>query len=668
MNALDKIKLNFRYSQFKNMNIREDILATLLTSKDFKRAYKKNKEQIDHFINHFKVNDYGTDITSSHIENIINLSTTRNHDQYIQIINDTNFFARKIENSGIFNDNKIQKLIERRGIEEVVYNEKIHTVIENNHSDRMLEFFDKYEGNYVMHSQLNPQMFADDIWDVVKTNDKIGDTTLLELMKRPSQLEKITEIIASGNYEGFKYIYENIPDSHHFIDQHFDYEHVDTRMFANDFIERLGTETVQKIFQTSNFSKVEEYEKIFQIMDVGNECLIKDHVHFTNRSMDTRFAGFKVDEIDKDIMETQSYKGIKKDLFLNKYFGLQHDELKYIKLFLESINQIDLPKEFQEKYGEIHHVLNQIISTENEDSLLQLRQYFDSTKREDYQKIIKEFEIEGNKHLKKGFVSEIKEKDDEVKRNVAMIPTTLRNSKQEETNVDVYEFTGEPFTMLVHAISDNKRSENNSKVQSLIDNPANWNNIDEGNNHISKSLISNKFLYTYGNQKVAKEKMVIYGFSELPSESMKFTKTDDAGINRGASVDFEANMRQMLSIPDTNTITTASNLLRETIEKNKGKPPHNISWNEILSLRVDENGKHLMPNYIVCMDEIYSTSVDAAKHFGIPIYLIDTKKYDHFKGIDDQKMKKTSNKKDMDEMLSISIDGNEQARERSIQL
>ena len=62
----------------------------------------------------------------------------------------------------------------------------------------------------------------------------------------------------------------------------------------------------------------------------------------------------------------------------------------------------------------------------------------------------------------------------------------------------MYELEGQPIMMLVHAIVDNRMSIHNSFVNEIVANPEKWNEIEGGNQHISTSLISDKYMVTYG--------------------------------------------------------------------------------------------------------------------------------------------------------------------------
>ena len=124
---------------------------------------------------------------------------------------------------------------------------------------------------------------------------------------------------------------------------------------------------------------------------------------------------------------------------------------------------------------------------------------------------------------------------------------------------------------------------------------------------------------------------VMFGFDNVPSNSVKFTSVSDAGIDRNVALDSSDeiyNMRNSPFVSDVNTVTTVDELMLKTVKKNIGLPQASRQWNEVGLSRIDEQtGLKIRPNYVVCMDNISDSSIKAAEYFNIPIYLIDRKHY-----------------------------------------
>ena len=94
------------------------------------------------------------------------------------------------------------------------------------------------------------------------------------------------------------------------------------------------------------------------------------------------------------------------------------------------------------------------------------------------------------------------------------------------------------------------------------------------------------------------------------------------------------NMRHRVSgNPDINTVATVDHVLEKTIERNlRNRDDKDGNWNETVISRIDaKTGKRIMPSYVLCVDNIYDSSIKAAKYFKVPIYLINSKCYKSFR-------------------------------------
>ena len=269
-------------------------------------------------------------------------------------------------------------------------------------------------------------------------------------------------------------------------------------------------------------------------------------------------------------------------------------------------------------------MLNRILISSDEE-LVNISKTMDLNQKDKYKKLIYACENDGNDVLKSQFVSDLKIKKQQI--------LNMSEHKQIKTNdganIDVYELSGQPFTMLVHAITENKMSINNSLVSQLVNNPQMWDKIDGANNHISTSLISDKYMAVYGIPN--NNSTIMYGFDDFSWDTLKFTEVSDAGIDRNASTNINYNMRNRVFVSNVNTITTVDDLMEKTIEANRVGEDTAKQWNEIGLSRNDERtGMKIKPNYVVCMDFITENSIKAAQQFNIPIYLI---KRQYYKGL-----------------------------------
>lgn len=610
MNITDKIKLNF-YPELKELNIDDEILKQIISNKNFKVQYKTKIKPFIKYLREYKYSEYdnGTfkqlglddDIIKQHLKAVFELSIKNNSNKYISFITKNYYEKTRITNFNVFNDSNFEKLYSIIGYD--IFNENICEIISNKNSNRLIEFINN--NSRMNLAKINTSMFEDKVWNIINQNPSIGDTTVLELFN--STMDTLVDLINKDLFEGLKYTYENIPESHNFIEHQIGSWKEGTlsfQQFSMDFIKNIGDETLKKLYTRHKFSDKTEFKKIFEITSIGNYELIQDIVNYD--TYDFSFKNISSDDMQKQLLETNINYYNKNEVFLNKYFGIERKDVHYIKLFLNAINKANnLPDEFKEKYGSILQLINQILIS-NDEELIRISKTMNLDKKDEYKELIKTCEKDGNDVLKNHFVDDLKIKNQQI---VDTAEHKLIKTNDGNT-INVYELSGQPFTMLVHAVVDNRMSVNNSYVNQIVNNPENWDKIDGGNNHISTSLISDKYMVTYGIPN--KNDTIMFGFNDLPCDSVKFTDVADVGIDRKASTDINYNMRSRFFVASINTITTVDDLMEKTIETNLRKQPNSRFWNEIGLSRTDETtGMKIKPNFVVCMDVISESSIKA---------------------------------------------------------
>lgn len=626
MNIADKIKLNF-YPELKELNVEDEILKQIISNKNFKTQYKTNIKPFIKYLREYKYSEYdnGTlkqlglddDTIKQHLKAVFELSIKNNSNKYISFITKNYCEKTRITNFNVFNDSNFEKLYSIIGYD--IFNENICEIISNGNSNRLIEFINN---NSIMNlAKINTSMFEDKVWNIINQNPSIGDTTVLELFNL--RMDTLVDLINKDLFEGIKYTYENIPESHNFIEAQLgSYKEgaLSFQQFSIEFIKNIGDETLKKLYNRNEFSDVTEFKKIFEIVSFGNYELIQDIVNYD--TYDFSFRNIPSSDMQKQLLETNINYYNKNEVFLNKYFGIERKDVRYIKLFLNAISKAnDLPEEFKEKYGSILQLINQILIS-NDEELINISKTMNLDKKDEYKKLIEFCEKDGNEVLKNHFVNDLKIKNQQIISTAEHKEITTNDGK----TINVYELSGQPFTMLVHAVVDNRMSVNNSYVSQIVNNPENWDKIEGGNNHISTSLISDKYMVTYGIPN--KNDTIMFGFNDLPYDCVKFTDVADVGIDRKASTDINYNMRNRVFLASINTVTTVDDLMDKTVESNLRKPPNSRLWNEIGLSRTDETtGMKINPNFVVCMDTISESSIKAAQHFNIPIYLINRKYY-----------------------------------------
>lgn len=628
MNIINRIKLQTQYFDLKKLDIDNELLEQAISDNQFSELYKKEIKPFIKYLYDYSYQDYINDtliekkldskMISYHINSILKTYKGNSSVKYISFIKNHCLEKYELKNPQVLNDENFDNLFKL--IWNDVFSDNIYNIINSGYSERLLQFIEKNPKTNL--STINSNLFNDIVWEIINSNPIIGDTTILDLFSnRINGLDVLVSIINAGLFEGLKYTYENIPESINFIIDQLGTRIEDSlslKQFDINFINNIGNDVLSKLYYRNCFSDKNEFSKIFQIYQAGNYELIQDIVNYDIDGFS--FKNIPDEDITKNLINSNIGHYNKNEVLLNKFFGIKRSDNHYIKLFLSSINKASLSDEFKEKYGTILELLNQIYSA-SEEKIIIISEKLDKAKKEEYRNLIYDCEREGNELIKCQFSKDLEQKNIQLLNNATYHNLSTNNGN----NIDVYELTGQPFTMLVHAITDNNMSVNNSYVSQIVNNPEIWNNINGGNNHISTSLISDKYMVTYGIPN--NENTVMFGFCNVPAQSIKFTSVEDAGIKRNAKTNINYNMRNRVFVADINTVVSIDELMQKTIDKNIQKQSGRM-WNEIGLSRVnEETGEKLQPNYIVCMDYVSEISKKAAEYFGIPIYLIQRKYY-----------------------------------------
>ena len=648
MKLINNIRLQTTYHKMKKYNIDKELLDSALSDKTFRKLYKDKIKDFIKYLDKYTYNTFSYDKNpykklplmqvKKHITNIIKSYSTNENLDYIENIKKLSF--EKSDNELLFIANNPNFIEIYNILETEVFSENIAEIISNGYGERLLHFL---KANPSFPSKkLIPDLFQDKVWNIIKDNPHIGDTTTLELFQ--NHLSNLAYIINNNYYESIKHSYENVPESKNFIMNNIISDKYITmipfKQFDKEFVETLGDDIVNELYKKNVFYHPEDYNKLFKVYDAKNYELIKDLVDYNKNYSDIPLNALLEEEVNRELIATSNVLMDKCDFLLFKYFGTPMGDSYYIKIFLKTINNSSCPPEFKDKYGSLIDLLNQITNAENNE-LIEISKKLNVNKRDEYRKKIEEMEKEGNDFIRKDFSSDLLKKYDQTKENAVHRTINTENGKE----IDVYELDGEPFTMLVHAITYNDWADKNKEFpKQIVEDPEKWITIDGGNNFISTSLISERNLMVY--DKPDKDDVLMYGFNNIPPDIIQFTDILDAGTKRDASEETNFNMRNWLNRPKVNTVTSIDNLLQETIKRNETTREGNRLWNEIVISRKDKStNEKIRPDYIVCMDNISKTSKKAAEYFGIPIYLINsfTYKYPVETMIENTKTTKTTN-------------------------
>ena len=169
-------------------------------------------------------------------------------------------------------------------------------------------------------------------------------------------------------------------------------------------------------------------------------------------------------------------------------------------------------------------------------------------------------------------------------------------SLSNEYDVPVYEIDGEDFTAIVHQTHIMRNDPFKSDI---------WNNTCNDDMTTSFSVIDNNHLDT-----IFFDTFVMLGFSNLDIDRIIHIYHSDSMSKDGSS-------------HRINEIVKPDILMKNT-----------TGYNELLYMESNEMireniNKHssLYPSYIMCYDVIYDNEIRASKEYGIPIVLVNTKKY-----------------------------------------
>lgn len=239
MKITNKIKLSF-YPELKNLGIDEDTLNQIISNKDFKNQYKneikpflENLQKIEYHYGS-KLDKLDENIIKQHARAVFELSKENNAGKYIHFINKKSFEQKPITNYKVFNDSNFESLNSILGNK--VFNENICEIINKGYSNRLIEF--KKNNAIIDLTKINPALFSDKVWNVIKNSSYLENEPILKTILDQDKL------INEDLLDGLKYTYDNILESHNFIEYSvFLSIECPVEQFSWDFIKNVGDET-----------------------------------------------------------------------------------------------------------------------------------------------------------------------------------------------------------------------------------------------------------------------------------------------------------------------------------------------------------------------------------------------------------------------------------------
>ena len=579
MNIVNRIKLK-SYPELQKMNFDEETLIKIISNKNFKEQYQK---VILPFISKYKDNDM--------IRGIFELSISNDSEKFANFV-DNNYLHNEKEfeldksQKNTNNDNEKTNRVESIW-EEVKRGKNNYAIIKDKNFDKLFSILKFNVFDESMTKILN-KIDSDKLLQI-----DIGNKNILELAEgNHNNLVWIEKIIENDLVEGLQYVYKNIPESKNNIRSSHSLT-TTTKQFSMEFIKNVGNEYLEKMYKSGmfvddNFS-ISKMEGIFKIAEENNYELIYDIVDSHVLNTDDYVFPDKINDTDlkKSYIELLDDEKIK-NFLLRKYMipTLKSFEDKTYQNLLNSILSInDLPKNFTDKYSSILNLYQKIMNSSNEELIEIFKEKKLGKDRNEYNKQLESnfslFMKDANEILKKEVVNDLKTRSNQIIQNSKKTNIISKTGK----NIDVYELTGEPFTMLVHAMSKGDHI-----GKQIINNPEKWITYNQNENqNLSTSLISDKHLETIHSGLTS----VIYGFDNLENEALVIMRDCDVGASCGGKLDtkYDNVLNPILLLDDLNN---------RMIGKTK------IDHNEVLISRVDKNGNKIKPNYIVCPRTTFS--------------------------------------------------------------
>ena len=184
--------------------------------------------------------------------------------------------------------------------------------------------------------------------------------------------------------------------------------------------------------------------------------------------------------------------------------------------------------------------------------------------------------------------------------DLAINPKKMYNllsiEKTKKYGVPIYELNGENFYAFVHITGPYKYNHNfyvEAWKEGLYDS-------------VSLSFIGNNNITTFGDPKES----IAFGFSKLDYKRIIHLRNSDSFSNYNSMDDCFSDYIQKMYTP--------ANLIKET-----------RGYNEIVYQEKSRNIKldTIVPDYVMCYDEVTDSDINVAKYYNLPIVLINTKKY-----------------------------------------
>lgn len=451
------------------------------------------------------------------------------------------------------------------------YNDKLSSSDIKNY--KILATFDNESlNNYFNFSMPNiakenlpPQIFKQENYKKLISNSNFNlfdyiNNIALKYSNSKIIIDKISRLIENGGINNFcQYISINKN-----IDLNCDF-----RIFEDKYFNKIGINNLIEL----DLSNKKEIESIMTTIELNKLDLLDDYLLCKKNKIMVNYLNENNNQIF-DLITDISYK----KLFLfSKLFGVNNISpiMNQIINGYISLNQLD--SELIAKYEPLINFIARINKCTDDRDFQRINNIINQ-KSLDYSSYFYKMEEDLNRNNAQLIVNSIS--------NIKTYENQLLG-KHIEDGIDIIDFNGQPFSMLIHAVY--QRSEKTSEEAI----GKRFKNFDGS---ISTSLISDQYIHFYKTNQ-----LVFLGYNSLNSNQIASAKSRDSG-----------------TINKYQKENTTISLPKQIYDENSS------SYNEVVVNTQD--GKQI-PNYILCFNNIDELSKKTAIKYNLPIYLVHTRCY-----------------------------------------
>lgn len=339
-------------------------------------------------------------------------------------------------------------------------------------------------------------------------------------------------------------------------------------IFDNKYFEALPLDLILAI----DFNNQKEIEEIIKALDANKTSFVKDYLMCKKAGILTSDFNAELNTIT-DILS--NFNNNYQALLLYKVFGTAKMSEMMQQIIKGYVSLDKLDSTLIAKYEPLINFITTINRCNSIEAFQKLNKIIEN-KNIDYSNYLSNMEQDIYHHNSELICESLKQ----------IIP--YEQNFREEKGAKIVDLNGQDFTMLLHAVYNHGRDSDEETLQKRFS---------DFNGSISCSLISDHNIHFYDPFNHA---LAYLGYYNINPSQIAKAKEKDAGANN-----FYQTQNSEVKLPEQ-IFDEAS------------------SYNEVV---LNTNGGQQMPDYIVCFNNVDNNSMDIAKTYNIPIYVIHTLNY-----------------------------------------